>query len=591
MNALRNTIPMERQEKVGGGRKVQCRSCLWEVGREGEEGYRIELEKVETCVLGEFHEGVEGFKGRIVPYENPSSAPPTPLKPESKSTPALHAAKDVKQTPTLSLKQRVEMLENFIVVQNKRLEGLEKKSTLQDTSTFPAGEPTPPPPKKFIPKPFPYHHILEARCEALTNLGVGVCRVSLPDDYVSESLQNVEEADEESYTKGKWVVFVPSVIPGELVKCRVYRNYKGHSDADLLEVIERSENRVEPKCRIAGECGGCQYQHIDVGYQRVWKRQHVVELLTKIGGIDSSTAEATVKDTVGTDEVFHYRSKLTPHYDAPRDRSEIDVIGFQRKQIRQLIDVPECVIATKEINEALPGVRERVNQRLEMGELKKKKGATLLLRHADEGVVFDHNQYVTTTVKDIKFRFKAGNFFQNNPYMLPSMVNYVVGQAKGGIGENGDGDMTHLVDCYCGSGLFCLSASKDFEVCVGIEVNDKAVEEARENAALNGVENCEFVAASAEQIFYGGQVQTYPKDKTCVVIDPPRKGASEEFLEQLLKFGPMRIVYMSCGPDTQARDTKILLASGAYELREVVPFDLFPQTRHIESCAVFERVN
>ena len=150
--------------------------------------------------------------------------------------------------------------------------------------------------------------------------------------------------------------------------------------------------------------------------------------------------------------------------------------------------------------------------------------------------------------------------------------------------------MTHLVDCYCGSGLFCLSASKDFEVCVGIEVNDKAVEEARENAALNGVENCEFVAASAEQIFYGGQVQTYPKDKTCVVIDPPRKGASEEFLEQLLKFGPKRIVYMSCGPDTQARDAKILLASGAYELREVVPFDLFPQTRHIESCAVFERV-
>ena len=137
---------------------------------------------------------------------------------------------------------------------------------------------------------------------------------------------------------------------------------------------------------------------------RVWKRQHVVELLTKIGGIDSSTAEATVKDTVGTDEVFHYRSKLTPHYDAPRDRSEIDVIGFQRKQIRQLIDVPECVIATKEINEALPGVRERVNQRLEAGELKKKKGATLLLRHAGKG---SRTVAVTSAV--------AASFLQNAP--------------------------------------------------------------------------------------------------------------------------------------------------------------------------------
>lgn len=130
------------------------------------------------------------------------------------------------------------------------------------------------------------------------------------------------------------------------------------------------------------------------------------------------------------------------------------MIGFQRKQIRQLIDVPSCVIATEEINEALPGVRQRVNDRLKAGELKKKKGATLLLRHANEGVIFDHNQYVTTNVLDLQFKFKAGNFFQNNPYMLPNMVNYVVNQAKGEIG----GEMTHLVDCYCGSGLFCLSA-------------------------------------------------------------------------------------------------------------------------------------
>ncbi|GMH77180.1 hypothetical protein TL16_g07320, partial [Triparma laevis f. inornata] len=382
-----------------------------------------------------------------------------------------------------------------------------------------------------------------------------------------------------------WVVFVPSVIPGELVQLRIYRNFASYSSADLLSVLSPSPHRVSPQCSIANECGGCQYQHVDVGYQRKWKRMHVVELLERIGGIEREEGERVVKETVGTDEVYNYRSKLTPHYEAPRDRTEIDVIGFQRKQIRQLIDVPSCVIATEEINEALPGVRQRVNDRLKAGELKKKKGATLLLRHANEGVIFDHNQYVTTNVLDLQFKFKAGNFFQNNPYMLPNMVNYVVDQAKGEIG----GEMTHLVDCYCGSGLFCLSASKSFDVCVGIEVNDKAVEEAQQNAALNGITNCEFIAASAEQIFYGGQVQSYPKDKTCVVIDPPRKGASEEFLEQLLKFGPKRIVYMSCGPDTQARDTKILLAEKKYKLSEVVPFDLFPQTRHIESCAVFER--
>ena len=247
--------------------------------------------------------------------------------------------------------------------------------------------------------------------------------------------------------------------------------------------------------------------------------------------------------------------------------------------------MPYCPIATEEINGVLGDVRRGVNERLAKGELKKKKGATLLLRHADEGVVFDHNEYVTTTVKGVKFRFKAGNFFQNNPYMIGHMVDYVMEKARGK-----DRDVTHLVDCYCGSGLFCLSASKDFDVCVGIEVNDKAVAEAADNAELNGIENCEFIAASAEQIFMGGRVQDFPRDKCAVVIDPPRKGASEEFLEQLLKFSPKRIVYMSCGPDTQARDIKILLVGGHYKLTELVPFDLFPQTRHIESCAVLERI-
>lgn len=190
--------------------------------------------------------------------------------------------------------------------------------------------------------------------------------------------------------------------------------------------------------------------------------------------------------------------------------------------------------------------------------------------------------------------------FQNNPFMLPTMVDLVVDAAtkKSARGE----EMTHLIDCYCGSGLFAIGSSSSFDICVGIEVNEKAVEEARNNAALNGIQNCDFVSASAEAIFKSKDpvsagnnkegkdliVGDFPRSSTVVVVDPPRKGCSEEFLEQLNEFKPARVVYMSCDPATQARDAKLLVDYG-YEIISIQPFDLFPQTRHIECLAVFER--
>lgn len=182
-------------------------------------------------------------------------------------------------------------------------------------------------------------------------------------------------------------------------------------------------------------------------------------------------------------------------------------------------------------------MREETRDKAVQGKLKKPaKGATLLLRDAGDGLVeTNHVAYVNTTVKDLTFRFQAGNFFQNNPFMLPKMVDLVVDAAtiKSSSGEA----MTHLIDCYCGSGLFALGCSSSFDVCVGIEVNDKAVQEARANAELNGIKNCDFVSASAEAIFLSKDpvkgkgvegncddpllVKDFPRESTVVVVDPP----------------------------------------------------------------------
>jgi tRNA (uracil-5-)-methyltransferase len=148
--------------------------------------------------------------------------------------------------------------------------------------------------------------------------------------------------------------------------------------------------------------------------------------------------------------------------------------------------------------------------------------------------------------------------------------------------------MTHLIDCYCGSGLFALSAASKFRIVVGIEVNARAVEEATQNAYENQIKNCHFRSASAEYIF--ADIGHYPKETSVVVLDPPRKGCSDDFLHQLYTFAPYRIVYMSCDPQTQARDAQGILNTGKYRILVVQPFDLFPQTRHIECLIVFERI-
>mmetsp|Transcript_29895 Transcript_29895/g.62906 ORF Transcript_29895/g.62906 Transcript_29895/m.62906 type:complete len:602 (-) Transcript_29895:51-1856(-) len=474
-------------------------------------------------------------------------------------------------------------------------------------------------PAKFKPYPFQYHQELTVKIESLTNLGFGISRVDLE--------QEIDENDNK--IQRKWVIMLPNVVPGELVRIRIYRNYNSYSDADLIEVIEPSPDRIDPICPLAGICGGCQYQHITIDRQRKMKTVQVQELFEHVGGLKKE-AFPSVLDTLGTDEVFGYRSKITPHYDAPlrskRRKSpeeaaalakksyEIGPIGFKEKSSRRIVDVPFCHIATPAINDALEHIRNEKREEAKAGKLKKPtKGATLLLRDSDGMVETDPKSYVNATVGDLVFRFQAGNFFQNNPFMLTKMVDLVVTAAtqKSPAGE----DMTHLIDCYCGSGLFAIGSSSSFDVCVGIEVNDKAVEEARENAALNGIENCAFVSASAEAIFKSNnpvrvktnkndlkQVGSYeindietsevlvgdfPRDTTVVVVDPPRKGCSEEFLEQLDEYKPQRVVYMSCDPATQARDAKFLVSYG-YEVVSIQPFDLFPQTRHIECLAVFE---
>ncbi len=411
-------------------------------------------------------------------------------------------------------------------------------------------------PRAFRSFPFAYHEEIELRIATLTNQGQGLGRVPLPDPA---------EAGEPA----GWVVMVPFALPGERVRARVFRNQKNFSEADLVAVLEPSTERVAPVCPVYGECGGCQYQHLDYAAQLRWKCQQVAELLRHLAGLDVS-----VNEVIGSPRAYGYRSKITPHFHKPRDGG-VDAIGFLRQGTRsQLVDVPRCEIATAALNDALTATRADVRAHPE----RYRNGATLLLREDAGGrVVTDPRAPMVSAVGALRFEHLAGDFFQNNPFLLPAFVDYIVGQAA-------EGGARFLVDAYGGCGLFGIAAAGRFEQVAGVEISATAVERATANAARNGVTNTTYLAASAEAIFSD---VTFPPAETVVLIDPPRAGCSEEFLRQLLAWRPRRVVYVSCNPATQMRDLRAFTEAG-YHPAAVQPFDLFPQTRHLECVITLE---
>lgn len=397
------------------------------------------------------------------------------------------------------------------------------------------------PPRKFVPTPFPYHHLLDVTIEKLTNLGHGIARVD------------------------GWVVMVPFGLPGEKVRVRVHRNHKNYSEADLMEVLEPAPQRVEARCPLFGNCGGCQYQNLAYEEQLTWKRQQVAELLKHMARIEHS-----VEPVIASPRQFEYRSKITPHFAQPRD-GKIGEIGFLADSSRhRIVDVPRCDIAMPELNEALATTRAEVRAHAS----RYKRGATLLLRASQGKVLTQSSDIAVETVDGVRFEFQAGDFFQNNPFILPAFVQHVAQEAR-------TSGARFLLDAYCGSGLFALTCVKHFEHVAGIEISESAVMKARHNAEINGITNALFTAGSAEHLFAKA---IHPAAETAVIVDPPRAGCGDSFLDQLFTFGPRAVVYVSCNPATQMRDL-VKFTEAGYELRKVQPFDLFPQTRHLE-CVV-----
>ncbi|KAF9235845.1 S-adenosyl-L-methionine-dependent methyltransferase [Melanogaster broomeanus] len=420
-----------------------------------------------------------------------------------------------------------------------------------------------------------------------------------------------------------WVIVAPFALPGEKIRVRLYRSSRLHSFGDLLKVVSpntelRDSNGV--KCKYFGTCSGCQYQMLSYENQLEIKRDVVIK---------------AYRNFSSSPKQYHYRTKITPHFEAApkRARREQDTdlnsgkpdwlkIGFNQIGKRTVLDIEECPIATPVLNEALGPIRENIINNI----WSYKKGVSLLLRDSLDPsasieqdtntidvlssklekhvCITDHKATVREKVGDKYFEFPGHAFFQNNNSILVPLTDYVRDAIFPTSSELPPHQRpTHLVDAYCGSGLFSIMLSPHFTTVAGIELSVDSIKFATHNARLNDIPEgkCTFRAGDAANIF--SVVGDFPREHTALIIDPPRKGCDENFIEQLLAFRCQTVVYISCNVHTQARDVGMILqrmeksdgdAQGGkrsrYVLESLRGFDLFPQTAHVESVAVLRLV-
>lgn len=461
------------------------------------------------------------------------------------------------------------------------------------------------------------------------------------------------------------VYVVPFTVPGDVVRAKVvnYFAQDQYTLTDFVEIISPSPKRDDSlvKCQYFSRCSGCQFQMLPYEDQLIHKKAIIERAYRNFSSLTPDVVPV-VGDTIGSPLQYGYRTKLTPHFDGPpgsmsrkargqkKEFTEVPAIGFLLKGTRKTIDIEDCPIGTDAVREGMKRERGRVAREI----ANYRKGATLLLResttrtpiltqlspkdslaeissknsnkppisipNSEEDLNLPYttiktcittpNTLTTEYIDAFQFSNPAGAFFQNNNSILPLFTSYIRTHVlpPSSFSSSSPQKPKYLIDAYCGSALFTVTLSSLFSASLGIDIAPASILSAKHNATLNSIPNATFLSADASAIFASVPVKFTP-DETVVVIDPPRKGCDEQFLKQLLRFGPGRVVYVSCNVHTQARDVGVLVEGIStlhdskksdeegqeerkcrYEIESLRGFDFFPQTGHVEAVAILNRV-
>ena len=425
-----------------------------------------------------------------------------------------------------------------------------------------------------------------------------------------------------------FTVFVKDAVIGDTVTAKIIKAKKNYGYGRLMEVLKPSPYRVEPKCEFARQCGGCQLQALSYDQQLVFKTNKVKGHLERIGGF----TDIPMEPIIGMDELFHYRNKA--QFPVGRNKEGKIVTGFYAGRTHNIIENRDCALGVAENKEVLDRVIahmekygiEPYNEATGKGlvrhvlirygyftkevmvclilngnklpkeeqlvkslcEIPGMTSITINVNKKHSNVILGEEirllwgqEYITDRIGDISYQISPLSFYQVNPMQTQKLY------AKALEYADLHGQET-VWDLYCGIGTISLFLAQKAKFVRGVEIVPAAIENAKENAKLNGLENTEFFVGKAEEVL----PREYKKNGVyadVIVVDPPRKGCDETLLETMVEMNPERIVYVSCDSATLARDLKYLCERG-YELRKVCPVDQFGMTVHVETvCLLSQR--
>lgn len=431
-----------------------------------------------------------------------------------------------------------------------------------------------------------------------------------------------------------YTLFVKDAIIGDQVEAVITKAKKNYGYAKMLRVLEPSKDRVEKKCPVARQCGGCQIQELSYDAQLEFKARKVYGHLERIGGFSKEILDAVMEPICGMEEPFYYRNKA--QFPIGKDKEGNIVTGFYAGRTHQIIPNTECALGVRENKEILEAVLDYMNENhisaydesdqrglvrhilirygFQTGEimvclvingdnlpfseklvekLSKIQGMTSVtysINRENTNVIMGKEirtlwgqGYITDYIGKVKYQISPLSFFQVNPIQTEKLYGLALDYA------DLQGNET-VWDLYCGIGTISLFLAQKAKQVYGVEIIPQAIEDAKNNARINGIENAEFYVGKAEEVLPEYYVQ-YEKEHgekayaDVIVVDPPRKGCEESLLQTMVDMNPERIVYVSCDSATLARDLKFLCENG-YELRKVRPVDQFPHTVHVETVAL-----
>ena len=419
-------------------------------------------------------------------------------------------------------------------------------------------------------------------------------------------------------------VFIPNAVAGEVCRVRIELVRKTWAAGKIVEILEKSPHRVNRECPVAKLCGGCDFWHIDYAEETRLKAERVRSCLNRLGGEDLQELPILAAPTC-----YGYRNKAQYPVAAKKNRA---YAGFFKAGTHEVVENARCLILPEETDGVKAIVMDYVNRNhisvydeaehkgllrhiyVRRGavsgqilvclvingrsipkvhelvaRLKKIPGFTTLVLSVntrkgnavlgDEFITIHGPGFIEDTLCGLTFRLSPRSFYQVNHHQAQKLYEAAIRQAE--ITKEDT-----VLDLYCGVGTITLAMASAAGKVIGVEVIPQAVEDARDNAKRNSIQNAEFFCGDAGQAALELEKQGIQAD--VVVVDPPRKGLNADTIEALARFAPRRIVYVSCDPATLGRDTALIKERG-YTVKNAMAADLFPRTVHVESIVTFTR--